>query len=130
MESRSKGRDTRENVKTNGRVGEEGFLCPHRDQCLAVFLDSGWRMDMVWRFAPGPHSVKQLAAKPEMSLDSTGERSFVTRAHRFTTEQILLSLLSRIHAHSASHTVFPVVLTERNVGCVVLEFFIHSSDPS
>jgi len=66
----------------------------------------------------------------EMNLDSPCGQSFGTGANRLTTEQILLSLLSRITSSNGSHTVFPVVRRERNFGCVVLKCFVADSDPA
>jgi|HubBroStandDraft_4_1064222.scaffolds.fasta_scaffold02087_2 hypothetical protein len=66
----------------------------------------------------------------EMNLDSTCGQSYGTGSNTLTTEQILLSLLSRMRSSNGSYTVFPVVRTERNVGCVVLKFFVDSSDPA
>jgi len=53
----------------------------------------------------------------EMNLDSTCEQSYGTSANTLTTEQILLSLLSRMTLCCGAHTVFPVVRRERNVLC-------------
>jgi hypothetical protein len=53
----------------------------------------------------------------EMNLDSICGQSYGVSVNTLTTEQILLSLLSRITSSNGSHTVFPVVRTERNVLC-------------
>ena len=55
--------DIREKVRTTIDAKEEWFPSPNRGQCLALFLDSGWRMDVVWCFAPGPHSVRNLTVE-------------------------------------------------------------------
>ena len=49
-------------VRTNNELREECFPClpPHRAQSLALPLDGGWRMDVVWRLTPWPHDLKNL----------------------------------------------------------------------
>jgi hypothetical protein len=60
----------------------------------------------------------------ELNPDSACGQSFGTSANMLATEQILRSLLSRITSSNGSHTVFPVVRRERNVGCVVSKVFV------
>ena len=51
----------------------------------------------------------------DLNLDSTCEQSYATSTNMLTTEQILLSLLSRSTSSNGSHTVFPVVFAGREM---------------
>ena len=64
-----------ENANKSVRPNELSEMRPHQGQRLAIPLDSGWCMDLVWRSTPGPRRMKNKTPETHTSHGTLGLNS-------------------------------------------------------